>query len=873
MNGIRIVGAAIAVLATVSPSRAAVFTVTNTNAAGAGSLAQAIADANATAAADTIQFNVPGGGTAVITGVLPAITQPLTIDGSTQPGSVTNSASPGETNAVLRVRLEGPSVSSGSAILRVESGPTTIRGLSIGAIKANTAGIDVAAGVDDATIVGCFVGPDAAGSADTSAGNGIVVRGAARIGGELAGERNLVSANSGAGIQLRGAGSLVIGNLVGTDKSGEGNLGNGRGLHILGAAASNNTVGDFGLVAPNWIGGNTGEGILVGADAGSGNLLRLNRFYDNGGLAIDLGGDGPTPNDEDDADEGPNGLVNTPELAVARVNGLRLRVQGVLRSAPGTYAVQFYSSNQPDPGGFGEGFESVGSVTVTKGEQPFAFTHEVNLPFSPADSLWIAATATANSDDSTSEFSRAIEAVQAGSEIVVTNTADSGPGSLRAAIDEANQEDAPDTVVFEIPGAGPHKIALQSTLWITDHPAMIDGFSQAGSTPNRRLRGNDAQWKIVLDGSAIDSGPVVGSSQTGMILRGLAIVGGPHEGVRIARGAGSAIEGCSIGLGADAEPGPGNEQFGIHDSESSDVRIGGPNVGQRNVVSANGLGGILLQGFDARVENNIVVNNGFGEFADQFGGVLLNGEGSAIGGDHPDFENEIALSGGAGVVVFFDSTGNEVLGNRIHDNAGLGIDLGVATPDGVTANDANDADTGANGRQNFPVLTSARTGEGLLTVEGSLDVPADRVDGSWVLRLYRNDECDDSGHGEGAVFLGAIDVFVPASEQFGALAPLDVPVGAVLSATITDPTTGNTSEFSSCRTVVPESPVCGDANADGQLLAGDALAALRAAVGSGQCLACLCDVNGSGQVLAGDAQQVLRKAVGQAVSLACPACE
>src|SRR2546423_2326830 len=63
------------------------FTVTNTNDSGAGSLRQAILDANKTTTADTINFAI-GSGAKTITPLshLPGVEQPLTIDGTTQPG-------------------------------------------------------------------------------------------------------------------------------------------------------------------------------------------------------------------------------------------------------------------------------------------------------------------------------------------------------------------------------------------------------------------------------------------------------------------------------------------------------------------------------------------------------------------------------------------------------------------------------------------------------------------------------------------------------------------------------------------------------------------------------------------------------------------
>ena len=76
----------------VGGAEAATFTVTNTSDAGAGSLRQAILDSNATPGADTINFNIPGAGvhTIVLTTWLPNTTDPVTVDGYTQPGSSPN---------------------------------------------------------------------------------------------------------------------------------------------------------------------------------------------------------------------------------------------------------------------------------------------------------------------------------------------------------------------------------------------------------------------------------------------------------------------------------------------------------------------------------------------------------------------------------------------------------------------------------------------------------------------------------------------------------------------------------------------------------------------------------------------------------------
>jgi hypothetical protein len=66
--------------------------------------------------------------------------------------------------------------------------------------------------------------------------------------------------------------------------------------------------------------------------------------------------------------------------------------------------------------------------------------------------------------------------------------------------------------------------------------------------------------------------------------------------------------------------------------------------------------------------------------------------------------------------------------------------------------------------------------------------------------------------------------------------------------------------------------VCGDATGDAVMTATDALIALRVAVGSGSCEACICDVDGSGATTATDALRILQAAVGQQVVLSCTPC-
>ena len=140
--------------------------------------------------------------------------------------------------------------------------------------------------------------------------------------------------------------------------------------------------------------------------------------------------------------------------------------------------------------------------------------------------------------------------------------------------------------------------------------------------------------------------------------------------------------------------------------------------------------------------------------------------------------------------------GTILASTSITANTGLGIDI---RGDGVTANDANDADSGPANLQNFPVLTSAVLGTGT-TVIGTLNSTSSII--TYRVEFFENTTGDASGNGEGRNFIGALDVTTNASgaASFNAALPAIVPAGRAITATAADPA-GNTSEFSQNRTV------------------------------------------------------------------------
>jgi FtsP/CotA-like multicopper oxidase with cupredoxin domain len=88
----------------------------------------------------------------------------------------------------------------------------------------------------------------------------------------------------------------------------------------------------------------------------------------------------------------------------------------------------------------------------------------------------------------------------------------------------------------------------------------------------------------------------------------------------------------------------------------------------------------------------------------------------------------------------------------------------------------------------------------------------------------------------------------------------------------TTTTTPTTSTMDTTTTSLPPAATCGDVNDDDEITSGDALLALRTAVGLRTCAICVCDVNGSGAIQSSDALAILRVAVGLNVKLRCMPC-
>ena len=494
----------------------------------------------------------------------------------------------------------------------------------------------------------------------------------------------------------------------------------------------------------------------------------------------------------------------------------------------------------------------------------------------------------------------------------VNSTNDTGPGSFRQALLDANAHAGTDTIAFAITNAA-LTISPASALPIITDSIVIDGTTQPGfsNAPLVELYGQTT-------GTGIDGLTIAASD---CIVRGLAINRFSRHGIVVTNGENNQVEGNYVGLNLAGTSDYGNSQYGILLTNAANNVIGGTNDFQRNKISGNNQGGIAVVGVLST--GNVILGNTIGLSGDgsyrigngngvyinvspgnRVGGVrtgerniisgnstgiriegtnatanvvqgnfigtdlsgtvaqgngngvqLLNaptnfigGAGSAagnlisgnsqngirlegaptrgnriqgnsigpdvtgltdlgnssegvyftslasfnsVGGTNAGEANVIAFNNGDGVSIF-SGTNNSVRANTIFENNGLGIDL---NPNGVTPNDAGDADTGPNNLQNYPILSAATNMPASVIIVGALN---SAPSSSFTIDFYANQQPDASTNGEGQFYLGSTNVTTDADGNAPFVATLPRTLsGRFVSATATDPD-GNTSEFSPC---------------------------------------------------------------------------
>ena len=287
-------------------------------------------------------------------------------------------------------------------------------------------GISLRQASDNNQILGNYIGTNAAGTLALGNGaNGIMFLNLGLIGNSIgsttAGSGNVISGNLGDGIHVAAAANVtsdikrnLIGLAAGATNAATSGIPNlGHGINILSTQAGTEiTIGrsDTGASPSsdgNLIAFNALNGVSTGATGNIRVFVSENQIFLNGGLGVDIGAPGVTPNDVDTvALTGPNGGQNFPVITSALTGSITLT--GTLTSvASTTFTIEFYSSDTCDATSNGEGRTFVGSTSVTTSAGGVA---NFNVTFAttpaPNDVITAVASRVVTGLDVTSEFSQ-----------------------------------------------------------------------------------------------------------------------------------------------------------------------------------------------------------------------------------------------------------------------------------------------------------------------------------------------------------------------------------------------------------------------------------------------------------------------------------
>lgn len=285
-------------------------------------------------------------------------------------------------------------------------------------------------------------------------------------------------------------------------------------------------------------------------------------------------------------------------------------------------------------------------------------------------------------------------------------TCDDGAGNctLRAAIQEANNNADTSTILFNISGSGAHTITLTSILPDITQNTIINGYSQPGASANQAVAPLplNGTLTIVVNGSGTGSGNPAfrfSGNSAASEVRGL-VINGSQGGAIIADSDDLVIAGNYIGTNAAGTAAtPNNGSAITSNTAASGIQVGGLNAADRNLISGNtdgsypndswviqgnyvgvGANGVtaipnstsggsgafsidncsdaIVGGTQAGAINVISGNNSHGVAPDNSPGLRL--QGNLIG---TDYTGQVAVPNESGVVISGDQTGSIIGGN------------------------------------------------------------------------------------------------------------------------------------------------------------------------------------------------------------------
>ncbi|MGI8957393.1 MAG: beta strand repeat-containing protein [Chthoniobacterales bacterium] len=198
----------------------------------------------------------------------------------------------------------------------------------------------------------------------------------------------------------------------------------------------------------------------------------------------------------------------------------------------------------------------------------------------------------------------------------VINTDDSGPGSLRQAILDANAHmnidfDVPDQIVFAIAGSGVHTIAPSLALPSITDPVVIDGYTQSGASENTLNVGNNALLRIELNGANVGGTAIAldfaggRSTVRGLVINRFGTGSGAFfgsGGVRIASD-NNLVAGNFFGSNPTGDAALANNGYSVTVDAGFDNVVGGPAPADRNLFAGSATDSSTSGGFGIQVRN------------------------------------------------------------------------------------------------------------------------------------------------------------------------------------------------------------------------------------------------------------------------------
>ena len=259
--------------------------------------------------------------------------------------------------------------------------------------------------------------------------------------------------------------------------------------------------------------------------------------------------------------------------------------------------------------------------------------------------------------------------------ITVTTTADSGacPNasncSLRGALIAAAASGNAQRIAFDIGGACPRMINVNSALPAIVDELTIDGYTQTGAQPNSLDAGNEARLCVLLNGNYSNGrGLLANASQGRLTVRGIGFENFSGSAIEISAGSNHVIEGNQFGGHLNLEAGgvlalaPNARNINIS-NQARLVLVGGSDADQRNVIDAGSVYGVALAGTGAYhrvIGNTIGLNPDGNTAAGNKVGIIVQDQSNTIQANHiaASAEEGVRLQGNA-------AQGNVLVGNVI----------------------------------------------------------------------------------------------------------------------------------------------------------------------------------------------------------------